>query len=405
MLERQHSAGRQSGTGTNMRWRLSIGVHPTGTLEEREPQCLLLRQPFTLDRVTNTRPPLPPNPEPRCQIRCGTRRSCLLLVFVAALLNLPLAAWADVALVVEDPAGYKGFLSDSGHLAIWVSEACVQAEGRVVSCPESGGVVLSSTSKWAKQGWAAIPAPLYFDGLPGKNSAETWEETMSGTYRGISSAFGGTYVNHLRRRGAYILRIHTAPEQDRHMLDEIQAGRDAFRYTYFSNNCSDLAREVLNLYFPGRFQRRFWPDFGLTTPRTVANRFWQLGQQTPELRMRVYYLPPKVDGGRLHNGPTKGICEAAATDLKYAVPLVFFQPVVYAAFGACYVAVDRRGLLRQSFRRNPRTVGRFAEIDPSFRASLVESPGPERESCSAVRLGAAGSPGAGGLPAEAEPAE
>lgn len=281
---------------------------------------------------------------------------------------------ADMALLVEDPAGYKGFWSDSGHLAIWISNACVGSEGAVTPCSGGNGVVLSSTSYWAAQGWATIPAQLYLEGAPGEQETAAWSETLSQTYPAIPINYGRKYIGRLNHRGSYVLRIHTTPEQDARVLERIQQGGSLFRYAVFSSNCSDFARQVLGLYFPKSFQRHLVPDFGISTPHGVANHFWILSRQAPGLQLRVYYIPRHNRAGHLHAGRTKGVCEAAVTDVKYALPLIFYQPAVYAAFGACYLATDQPGFMRHSFRHDAERIGSLSQLDSVYEAALPVTP-------------------------------
>ncbi len=277
---------------------------------------------------------------------------------------------ADVALFVEDPAGYKGFFSDSGHLAIWISNACVGTQGLVTPCQGGSGVVLSSTSYWLNRGWAAIPAQLYLEGTPNVPERDAWSEAMGATYPDLPVSYGRKYIGRLNHRGAYVLRIQTTPEQDASVLSRIQQDRSTFRYTTLSSNCSDFARQVLSLYFPKVFARKLLLDFGISTPHGVANRFYKLGRSTPSLQMRVYYISRLTASGRFHDGPTKGICEAAITDAKYAIPLLIYQPIIYAAFGACYLITDEPGFMHRGFRQDVIHVKSFGELNASYEASL-----------------------------------
>ncbi|HEY0758467.1 MAG TPA: hypothetical protein VGD59_04330 [Acidisarcina sp.] len=298
----------------------------------------------------------------------------LLLSAVAAGLCFVPVCRADVALLVEDPAGYKGFWSDSGHLSIWVSDACVDASGRVNPCTGGSGVVLSSTSYWLSHGWAAIPAQIYLEGIAGEKSDAAWSGTLHKTYPELPVSYGRKYIARLDHRGTYVLRIHTTAEEDARVLAAIQQGRDRFQYAVWTSNCSDFARQVLELYFPGKFRRRPIPDFGISTPHGVANRFWKLGRRDPELGMRIYYIPRRTPAGHLHDGRTKGICEAAITDEKYALPLLFYHPLIYGAFGVCYLAVDQPGFMRRGFARGAQRIASFETLNSEYEAGLATLP-------------------------------
>ncbi|HEY0796210.1 MAG TPA: hypothetical protein VGD64_10555 [Acidisarcina sp.] len=297
-----------------------------------------------------------------------------LLLLCAATCFCAAVSRADVALLVEDPAGYKGFLSDSGHLAIWISDACVGVEGRITPCNGGGGVVLSSTSYWLRKGWAAIPAQTYLDGVAGKSETIAWSDTLHAAYPEVPINYGRKYIGRLNHRGVYVLRLHTSSEQDAQVLEGIQQGRNQFHYAVWTNNCSDFARQVLQLYFPGEFGRRIFPDFGITTPHGVANRLWKLAKKTPALDMRVYYIPRRTRAGHIHDGRTKGICEAATTDVKYAAPLIFYQPLIYAAFGVCYVTLDQPGFMHRGFARDAERLSSVDELDLDTMMRIPPSP-------------------------------
>ena len=309
----------------------------------------------------------------------------LLFVCLAALFHASTCR-GDVALLVEDPAGYKGFWSDSGHLAIWISNACVGDGGAISPCSVGEGAVLSSTSYWKLRGWAAIPAQLYLEGAPGKLDTAAWSDQLSETYPEVPIAYGRKYMGRLNHRGLYVLRIHTTPEQDAWVLARIQQDRSRFRYRVFSSNCSDFARQVLDLYFPKVFRRHFFPDFGISTPHGVANRFWKTGRRNPNLQMRIYYIPRRTSAGYLHDGRTKGICEAAITDVKYALPLIFFHPAIYAAFGVCYLATDQPAFMRLGFRQNVQRISSFAQLNSEYEATLRVTPNLPAYSASASAL-------------------
>jgi hypothetical protein len=279
-----------------------------------------------------------------------------------------------MSLIIEDPAGYKGFWSDSGHLSIWISDVCVGTDGVVDSCGGGDGTVLSSTSYWSASGWAAIPARLYFEGKANELAGVTWSNTLSNFYPAIPVDYGRKYIGRLGHRGAYVIRIHTSSEEDSEVIERIQRSRNTFRYAVFYRNCSDFARQILDLYFPGQFRRKLIPDFGISTPHGVANRFWKVGQKNPQLQMQVYYIPRRNPGSHLLNGPTKGICEAAVTDVKYAVPLLIYQPVIYAAFAACYLATDQPPFLHRGFRQHVSRVSSFDMLTSNYEATIHPQP-------------------------------
>ena len=246
-------------------------------------------------------------------------------------------AHADVGLIVENPTGPLGFFSDVGHASIWISRGCLDEEGEVGYCEHSQGIVLTSTSYWPNPGVAAIPAELFFLGSAAAHPDDihaTWDETLSAAYPKVPEEYGRKYLGRVWRRETNVLVFSTSPDEDRRILETIQQERMEYHYNYLRHNCADYAELVLHMYLGDRLRVRRWLDLGLTTPRALQRALVHALGREPEGALTRYHFA----GMKRHRWrqPPRNICESAVLDPKYAAPLIFYQPVVYAGFGICY---------------------------------------------------------------------
>jgi len=197
--------------------------------------------------------------------------------------------------------------------------------------------VLTSTSYWPNPGVAAIPAELFFLGSavgePNDVHA-TWDETLAKAYPKVAEADGQKYFGRVWLRETNVLVFATSADEDRRILQTIQRERREYHYNYLRHNCADYAELVLRLYLGDRLRVRHWLDLGVTTPRALQRALVNLLGKEPEGTLTRYHFA----GLKRHKWrqPPRNLCESAVLDPKYALPLVFYQPVAYAGFGICY---------------------------------------------------------------------
>ena len=266
------------------------------------------------------------------------------IVFFLVLLSCGWA-YADVGLIVENPTGPLGFFSDVGHASVWISDGCLDEQGEVRYCEHSSGIVLTSTSYWPNPGTAAIPAELFFLGSAANepdNVHATWDETLAKAYPKVPEADGRKYFGRVWRRETNVLVFATSAEEDLRILQTIQQERSEYHYNYLRHNCADYAEMVLRLYLGKKLKVRRWLDLGVTTPRALQRALVHaLGKQPEGTLTRYHFAGLKRHKWRQ---PPRNLCESAVLDPKYAVPLVFYQPVAYAGFGICYGVTRLLGL-------------------------------------------------------------
>lgn len=279
--------------------------------------------------------------------------------------------FADVGLIVEGPTGPLGFFSDVGHASVWISHGCLDEQGQIQYCEQSRGIVLTSTSYWPNPGVAAIPAELFFLGSAVGQTQKvrvTWGESLASAYPEVPEAYGRKYLGRVWRRQTNVLVFPTSAEEDRRVLETLQQKRMDYHYDYLRRNCADYAELVLRLYLGDHFKVRHWLDFGVTTPRALQRALVQLMDEEPHGDLRRYHFAGlKRHGWRQ---PPRNICESAVLDPKYAVPLVFFHPIVYAGFGVCYGVTRLAGSRHQRRSVEAEEVGR-TETDMSQTAKKL----------------------------------
>ncbi len=263
------------------------------------------------------------------------RASCLLF----GILVCTGLARADVGLVLETPTGLLGFLSNVGHVSVWISRGCLNQAGRIEFCEGSPGLVLTSTAYWPNPGAAAIPADLFFLGeqlgLQGRDPA-AWTGTLAKAYPAVAPRVGAKYLGRAWLRSLRVVQFKTTPEQDRKVLAELDSELRSYSYSYSHRNCAYFAQAVLRHYLGPDFHMNRVLEFGIDTPRALERALKQslADQETPFQTIRFR-------GSIWHSWrePPRNICESAVMDPKYAIPLLIYQPYIYVGFAGCYAVI------------------------------------------------------------------
>ncbi|RRA49539.1 hypothetical protein [Acidipila sp. EB88] len=252
---------------------------------------------------------------------------------------VPCSARADVGLVIETPTGLLGFLSNVGHVSVWISHGCLDAAGHVRYCENTAGLVLTSTAYWPNPGAAAIPAELFFlgtrPGVAGRGAA-AWTSSLGEIYPDVQPAVGAKYLGRTWLRSLRVVKFATSTEDDRRVLAEIDAVQHDYRYSYSKRNCAFYAQAILQQYLGASFHGNRLLELGIDTPRAVE-RALQHNLKDQSRSYEVVHFK-----GDLHHAwrqPSRNICESAILDPKYAIPLLLYQPYLYAGFAGCYAAI------------------------------------------------------------------
>ena len=246
---------------------------------------------------------------------------------------------ADVGLIIETPTGVRGFLSNVGHVSVWISRGCLGTTGHLEFCENSSGIVLTSTAYWPKPGAAAIPAELFFlgtqPGAEGRDGA-AWTRTLGEAYPEVSAATGAKYLGRAWLRSLRVMKFETTAEDDRRVLAEVDTAQRDYRYTYSNQNCAFYAQSILQRYFGPEFHGNRVLELGIDTPRAVERALrHELKEEAAESQVIAF----RGDVRHAWRQPSRNLCESAVLDPKYAVPLLIYEPYLYAGFAGCYAAI------------------------------------------------------------------
>ncbi len=244
-----------------------------------------------------------------------------------------------MGLIVETPTGLLGFLSNVGHVSVWISHGCLDPSGHITFCENSAGLVLTSTAYWPNPGAAAIPADLFFlgtqPGVAGRDRA-AWTGTLGGMYPEVQPAVGAKYLGRAWLRGLRVLKFATSAEEDRRVLAEVDAAQRDYHYSYSARNCAFYAQTILQRYFGPEFHGNRALELGIETPRAVERA---LRHRLKKDGIEYQVLQFKGDLRHAWRQPSRNICESAILDPKYAIPLLMYQPYLYVGFAGCYAAI------------------------------------------------------------------
>jgi hypothetical protein len=272
-------------------------------------------------------------------------------------------AFAQAALLMEEPYGFFGALNPTGHNAIYFARVCAQTPVQLRRCnPGELGVVIARYQGIDQFDWVAIPLVPYLYSvesateIPGRVDRDAvtrmreryreshlltlGENLPSGNlFRdGWAQLLGVAY-----ERRTYAFRFETTPEQDDAFIARMNAGKNRSHFELLYNNCADFARAVLDTYFPGAFKRSFFPDAGMTTPKQITYKLVRHAKRHPDMRLTVIEIP-QVPGYRRESHSNKSIAESLTTTV-YAVPVVLLNPYLAGGLFVDYLVRGRHRLI------------------------------------------------------------
>jgi hypothetical protein len=274
----------------------------------------------------------------------------LLLVFLAGV-----RARADVVLLLEDPINFLGHVTSTGHAALLVDGLCSDDHIHMRLC-RSGedGSVVSRYKGINGYDWLAMPPGPYLfavdssDEVPAAVSiAEV--ERLRADYRanhgdsfavnppeyGWVQLLGAAY-----RRRMICIRVHTTEAQDARLMKWLNRRRNRTQFNFFFSNCSDFARQMLDVLFPGAIHRNLFFDLGMTMPKQLESSLHHYAKRHPELGFEIYELP-QVPGNIPRSGHLYGVTESFAKSKPYLLPMAILDPVGIGSVAALGIA-DRR---------------------------------------------------------------
>jgi len=335
--------------------------------------------------------------------------SAVLLFYLCSISR----AQAGVTLLLGEPYGYDGVLAGTGHAAVYLSHICATSPVVLRTCaPGETGIVLSRYYAVAGYDWIAIPLIPYLYAVEKQDDIPLFADTkllafLRDRYRRIhleslapDLPAGGTpggdwyeLVGASYIRTIYAFEIATSPEQDAALIRKLNDHPNRQRWNLVTANCADLAREVINFYYPHAVHRSIIGDLGVTTPKQLARALLKYSRRHPEVQTSSFVIP-QVPGTVRRSRAVHGLLECVLTAKKYMLPLFLLHPYIAGSLvvgylgnwhfnrsqnslileskhqlGASLTRMDRRAS-RRRLEELVRTASSDAAADESYWASL-----------------------------------
>jgi len=277
-------------------------------------------------------------------------------------------AYADAALLMEEPYGHFGGVNPTGHAAVYLDHVCADSPTRLRACREGeAGVVISRYHRISGYDWLAIPIVPYLyavervEDVPVSADAALRAKLRDDYRRKYLLAYAPDVVDDAAASDAqstapdgewtqligasydrriYGFQVKTTAEADERFIAEFNDHRNVSHFNLFFNNCADFSRVLLNTYYPHAVHRNFFVDVGTTTPKQVARSLTKYAKNHPELDFSTFMIP-QVPGSIPRSHPINGVLESVVKSKKYVLPLAVLHPEVTAGFVVAYFADGR----------------------------------------------------------------
>jgi hypothetical protein len=285
-----------------------------------------------------------------------------LAVFVSAIGGY--CAWADAALLMEEPYAQFGAFNPTGHAAIYLNHVCAESPTRLRPCrPGEPGAVISRYHKIDGYDWLAIPLVPYLYAVERVEDVPTTadaalEATLRDQYRRghlmklapdvadgkkAGEAPGGEWTQLIGAsydRRIYGFQIQTTADEDQQFMNKFNDSPNDGHFNLLFHNCADFSRTLLNVYYPHSVHRNFFVDVGITTPKQVARSLTKYADHHPELTFSTFMIP-QVPGSIKRSHPIDGVLESVVKSKKYVLPLAVLTPEVTAGLVVAYLTDGR----------------------------------------------------------------
>jgi hypothetical protein len=287
-------------------------------------------------------------------------RRWVLRVVLLALLSVPEAAFADAALLLEEPYGPFGSMNPTGHAAVYLTRICADAPHVLRRCdPGEVGVVISRYRHVGGFDWLAVPLVPYLYAVDRAEDVPAFADShavagMRDDYRRAhlrelvpdavaASSPRGDWIQLMgaaydRRISAFSIR--TTVEQDDELIRALNTHPNTARFNLFFRNCADFSRDVFNLYFPKALRSSAIADLGLTTPKQIAKSLVKYSRSREDLMLSSFVVP-QIPGNRSGSRHARGVLESLLKTKKYVIPLAVIQPWIPPSLAAGYFMTGR----------------------------------------------------------------
>lgn len=295
------------------------------------------------------------------------RTTALALMTFALLALFPAQSHAQAALLMEEPYGFFGYINPTGHNAIYFERVCAETPVKLRRCaPGEPGAVISRIQGIAGYDWVAIPLFAHLYAV--ENAAQVPQRADHDT---VARMLRQYYETHLRAsfgeeltaggmfeggwndlegqaymRRIYAFRFETSEEQDDAFIARMNDSDNRSHFNPLYKNCADFARVVLDFYFPHAFQRKVFPDAGITTPKQTAYQLERYARKHPELQLTVFEIP-QIPGNRHLSHSSKSVAQSLSLSTPgYAIAIALANPYIAGGLFVDYLVRGRYPLMR-----------------------------------------------------------
>ncbi len=284
----------------------------------------------------------------------------VICLFLFAAFGSVSAHAGKIALLLEQPYGHFGAMNPTGHVAIYLSDVCVETPVELRHCePGERGAVISRYHRIDGYDWLAMPLLAYLyavnnpDDIPDAASKKIAMHMRDKFRRahlinyvpddpdgGIPDGDWTQLLGESYLRKIYGYSLETTAEQDDALIAKLNDSKNHSRYNLAFRNCADFAADILNFYFPHSVHRNFIADMGFMTPKQTAHSFEKFAKRHPGLKFTTFVIP-QVPGSIHRSSDIHGVLDSVLETPKYVLPLAILHPVVAGSLIAVYIGGGR----------------------------------------------------------------
>ena len=301
----------------------------------------------------------------------GIQRTCCRLSLLGIVVNVAVIgaliftyvppARASATLLLEEPYGHMGFFTATGHAAVYLSGVCAQSPVELRPCaPGETGIVISRYDGVDGYDWVAIPLVPYLYAVERPEDIPLFADArmvlqLRDRYRrqhlravAPDGKNGGTpggnwyeLVGSSYDRTIYGFEIETTPKQDASLIRTLNSSTNRSHFHLAWRNCADLAKDILNFYYPKALHRSVVADAGMTTPKQIAQTLIRYTARHPELQFSRMVIP-QIPGSMPRSTTVHGVVESFFKSKKYIVPSAVASPIFAGCVFAVFVGAGAR---------------------------------------------------------------
>jgi hypothetical protein len=304
----------------------------------------------------------------RCEKVC-------LGALLAALVCLPVRAYADLGVVIADPTnvGVSAY-THTGHALVYLSGVCAVSPVRARLCgPGERGSVVTTYPDFREQkpyAWNIISLDLYLEGtttqgdrlLYGSHQVKAAlgerarTESLNGACGPACPMAAHSYWRDLVAatidRDVFIYAVKTTPGQDEAAVEWLNAQGNVNHYNPFTNNCAVFVKTLMNEIFPHSVHRDILNDLGMMSPKSAARSFSRWAHKRPELGFYSMHFPQKP-GSVPRSGTASSGTETAIHIKKYLIAAALIgDHEVAGSFFVAYILTGRFDLYKEYVRHS-----------------------------------------------------